>query len=459
MNVLQPLAPTAVSAPARRKSRFGESFGWRFVLLLIAGLAWIVPALWAPTFRWAMVAWDAVLLLGWLIDRLTMPRPDQIEVTRTWTSVLCISIPSTVHIRVKNHSGRALRVILRDHLPPGLAAQMPTLEMTVPARGETDASYILRPGERGDFQTGSVYLRCSSMSNLAERWAVAELHQHIRVYPNFEHAKGQSLFLARSRQLEMQVRQMRLRGHGSEFESLRDYRESDELRSICWTATARRGKLVAKSYQVERSQAVWAVIDCGRLMRTRTEGYSKLDRAVDAALCLAQLALHSGDRFGLLAYGREINVRILPGRGAAHLRQVIEALAVIREEAPEADHVRAASAMLTLQKQRGLIVWITDMAETAMNPEVVESAGQLLSRHVVAFVAVAQPELRQKVAVLPDSAVEMYEVAAAQELVNRRELLLSRLRQRGALALEAMPGQLSTAVLNQYLHIKERNLV
>lgn len=459
MSVIQPLAPHSISAHARRKSRFGEGFGQRCVLLLVAGLAWVIPALWMPTFRWAMLVWDCVVLLGYIADRLTMPRPGDIEVTRTWTSVLCIGVETRVSIRVTNRAKRAVRLTLRDHLPPGLSSHLPTLEMTIAPGSDMEASYALRPGERGDFQAGDIYLHCCSVVKLAERWAIADLKQVVRVYPNFEHAKGQSLFLARSRQLEMQVRQMRLRGHGSEFESLRDYRETDEMRAICWTATARRGKIVAKSYQVERSQAVWAVLDCGRLMRTRTEGVSKLDRAVDAALCLAQLTLHSRDRFGLLAYGRDITQRIQPGQGPAHLRRVIEALAIIREEAPEADHVRAASALMSLQKQRGLIVWITDMPETAMNPEVVESAGHLLSRHVLAFVAVAQPELRRKIAVLPESAEEMYEVAAAQELVNRRELLLSRLRQRGALALESMPGVLTAAVLTQYLEIKERNLV
>jgi hypothetical protein len=93
-----------------------------------------------------------------------------------------------------------------------------------------------------------------------------------------------------------------------------------------------------------------------------------------------------------------------------------------------------------------------------MTPEVVESAGHLLSRHVLAFVAVGQPELRRKAADISETAEQMYESAAAQELVSRRELLLGQLRQRGALALESMPGELSTAVLNQYLHIKERNI-
>jgi len=231
------------------------------------------------------------------------------------------------------------------------------------------------------------------------------------------------------------------------------------LRNVCWTASARRGKLVAKTFQAERSQAVWMVLDCGRLMRTRTEGYSKLDRAVDASLCLTQLALYSGDRIGLLAYGRAIQQRVLPGRGATQLRNIVEQLAVVRAEAPEADHLRAASTLLSLQKQRGLVVWISDLAETAMTPEVIEAAGQLLSRHLVLFIVIAQPELKAAAVKSPESAEGMYKTVAAQEVVYRREILLGRLREHGALCLEVAPHQLSAAVLNQYLSIKERNLL
>ena len=453
------LAPTAAMATASRNGRLGESVGQRFLLLLLAGLAWTVPALWMPTYRWAIVAWDAVLILGWLLDRLTLPAPASIEVERHWDSALSLGIGGQVELVFRSRSLRPLRVQWMDFLPREVAATNPTGELTLPAAGVASARYTIQPRERGDCEAGKLYLRYGSLLGLAERWAVCDLTQALRVYPNFEQTRGNQLYLARSRRVEMQMRMMRLRGQGSEFESLRDYREGDEPRAICWTATARRGKPVTRNYQVERSQAVWAVLDCGRLMNMRTGDFSKLDRAVDAALSLAQLAIYSGDRFGLLAYGRDIKLRILPGRGAAHMRQIVESLATLRGEWPEADHLRAASALLSMQSQRGMVFWITDLAETAMVPEVVESAGQLLSRHVLAFIAVGQPELGQKARAVPLDVVPMYEGAAAVELVSRRELLLARLRERGALAMETMPGALSTTVLNQYLKIKERNVV
>ncbi len=105
--------------------------------------------------------------------------------------------------------------------------------------------------------------------DLAERWASAPLTQTVRVYPALRTGEEQQIFLARSRQIDTQLRQTRQRGLGRDFESLRDYRDGDDLRDICWTATARRGNLITRQYQTERSQPVWIVVDCGRLMRSR----------------------------------------------------------------------------------------------------------------------------------------------------------------------------------------------
>jgi len=271
--------------------------------------------------------------------------------------------------------------------------------------------------------------------------------------------RARSLEDARARQIELERRLIRQRGVGREFESLREYQKGDEFRNICWTATARRGKHVTKLFQVERSQAVWIVMDAGRLMRARVGELSKLDLAVNAALSLAQIALYSGDRVGLLVYGRNIQQRIGLGRGLSHMRAIIESLASAHEEVAEADHLRAASVLLQLQRQRALIIWVTDLADTSMTPEVIESASRILSKHLLLFTVIAQTDLDQLAAHTPQSVEELYEVSAAQEMVHRRETLIGKVRNQGALALEIAPSRLTTTLVNQYLEVKERNLI
>lgn len=318
-------------------------------------------------------------------------------------------------------------------------------------------------------------MRYRSPLGLAERWAKAPLTQTVRVYPALRTGEEQQIFLARSRQIDLQLRLARQRGLGRDFESLRDYREGDDLRDVCWTASARRGSLITRQYQTERSQAVWIVLDCGRLMRSQVAisaparetssstpspaPHSKLDYACTSAVALAQLALFSGDRVGLLAYGQTIQQRLLPGRGAAHLRQMIELLAQLRAESSEADHLRATTLLGRLQPRRSLILWITDLAETAMRPEVIDGAMQLLRRHVLLFVAMAQPEIDAIAQTRPKNVEEMFRAAAAQEMAGRRELLLARLHEQGALTLDLNPEAVTSSILNQYLMVKERAMV
>jgi uncharacterized protein (DUF58 family) len=141
------------------------------------------------------------------------------------------------------------------------------------------------------------------------------------------------------------------------------------------------------------------------------------------------------------------------------VRALLEALAQVRGEELEADHRRAVEALAILQKRRSLVVWLTDLSETATTPEVVESAVHLARRHLVLFTVIGQPELRGMLRERPKDAAQMFRIAAAQEIVQRRDILLRTLRQQGALTLEVDPTKLSSAVVNQYLLAKERSLI
>jgi uncharacterized protein (DUF58 family) len=451
------LIPHEISAAAGSYKRIGVAFGGRFFMLLFVGLVWLGPAFFDLRFVYAMLGWDVFALLLWLIDLVRMPRPQQLMAKRSWRAPAALSTDSEVDITLENSSSQSVHAKLIDTVPLLLRNEPPSLSIDVRARAEGIATYHVRPMQRGDAKLGDCYIRYQSVFRIAERWARAPLGQIIRIYPDLEDAKRHSMYLLRSRQIALEKRHTRQRGIGREFESLREYQDGDEYRDICWTASARRAKLVTRVYQMERSQTVWIVIDSGRLMRARVGGFSKLDKAVNSALSLAQVALYSGDRVGLVAYGRAIRQQLPAAKGSAHLRQLIEQLALVREEGAEADHLQMAGRLLTDQKRRSLIVWLTDLAETAMTPEVIEAASMMMPRHLVLFVVIGQPDLGELAAKTPQGESEMYRIAAAQEMVHRRELLLARLRERGALAIEVSSGSLSPVLVNAYLQIKERN--
>ena len=475
------LHPGPVRAACERRRRWSFGLTPRSIGLLIAGFFWLIPGFWDERLSYAMLGWDGLVLLAALLDGRRLPHATQLIVGRSWSNAPSLDSETEIELTVENQGSIIVECRLVDDLPPALVTQPATHRLTAFPRVLASVRYRVEPQERGDWDTGWLYVRYRSPLGLAERWAKAPLTQAVRVYPALRTGEEQQIFLARSRQIDLQLRRAQQRGLGRDFESLREYREGDDLRDICWTATARRGSPITRQYQTERSQPVWIVLDCGRLMRSRVAAmarpamgrsqaamtadeprkrvHSKLDYACTTALALAQLALYSGDRVGLLAYGQGIQQRLLPGRGSGHLRQLIESLAQVRAESGEADHLRATATISRLQPRRALVLWVTDLAETAMRPEVIAGALQLLRRHVLLFVAMAQPEVDAIAQARPKSVEQMFRAAAAQEMAGRRELLLSRLHEQGALTLDLNPEALTSSVLNQYLMVKERAMV
>jgi uncharacterized protein (DUF58 family) len=453
------LVPSNVAAPAEKAGRIPVAFGRRFFLFLFMGLVWIAPAWREPRFLYALAVWDLVALALWAWDLNRIPEPGQLEVRRIWSEPLGLTKAMSVSLEVHNSSATPVSAKIIDEAPDTFCRKLPSADISAPGKGSGLASYAIQPRSRGDAHFGDVWLRYESPLRIAQRWARARLGQTVRVYPNLDEAQRLRIYLIRSRQIELEKRLKRQRGYGREFESLRDYREGDEWRDICWSATARRGKLITKVHQVERSQVLWLVLDAGRLLRARVGGLTKLDYTVEAALSLAQVAFYSGDRVALLAYGRKPQHRVGAGRGVPHLRVLLESLAQVHAESFEADHILAAEMLLSMQSRRSLIVWLTDLAETAATPEVIECAAKMAARHLVLLGIIGQPELRGLVAASPENKSEMYRYTAALEIVQRRDLLLRRLRQQGVLTLEVDPTRLSTALVNRYLEVKERSLL
>jgi len=345
---------------------------------------------------------------------------------------------------------------LTDYLAASLVRE--PVRVTVEARaGETTrATYEALPRERGDVVTGEVIVEWRSAWRLLERWVRAPLEQTVRVYPDLHEARRHSMYLIRSQQVAIERRRARLPAAGREFDRLRDYRPGDERRNVAWHVSARRGHLVTRLYQPERSQTVWLLIDAGRLLRARAGDQTLLDRTATAAATVAQVAMGAGDNVGLVAYGRRVQHRLSPARGAAQMRRLTEALALVRGEPVEANHAAAAAALRSAQPRRALIVWLTEIAETAGVPEVVEYALTLVPGHVVLFATMRQPDLAAASGMSPATPGEMYRVVAAQEAVTRREALLRSLRQRGALVVQTSPDELSRGLVDRYLEVKER---
>src|SRR5215469_13324999 len=291
------LHPAPIHAVCERRRRWSFGLTGRSIGLLTAGFLLLIPGFWISRLSYGMLMWDALVLLGVVLDGLRLPAAGQLSATREWSNAPALDSETEIELAIENSGRTIVHCRLVDDLPPALVTDPQSHLLTAFPRVPARLRYRVEPRERGDWETGWLYVRYRSPLGLAERWAKAKLTQTVRVYPALRTTEEQQIFLARSRQIDLQLRQARQRGLGRDFESLREYREGDDLRDVCWTATARRGSLVTRQYQTERSQAVWIVLDCGRLMRHVRWGgplneidganpHSKLDYACSTAVSL-----------------------------------------------------------------------------------------------------------------------------------------------------------------------------
>ena len=306
--------------------------------------------------------------------------------------------------------------------------------------------------------------------------------QRIRVFPAHEDSRNNTRFyLLRARQIELQKRKLRMRGVGRDFDSLREYQAGDELRNISWTATARRGRLVTRQFTVERSQQVWMLIDAGRLSRTAFElrrgdlehvaeteaerdrahllTVTQLDQATTAATMLAQVIGGSGDKFAMMAYGRGVQQALMPGAGPVHLRILLDLLSQTKAEGAEADHLNAIARLKTMQRRRGLMVWITELVDSAGRPELVTAASELVRRHLVVLVLLKHPEMDALANSKPTTMEEMFRVAAAQEMLERRRETIAQLERQGVLIVETTAKEVGINAVSKYLEVKAKGIL
>ncbi|MEK6399184.1 MAG: DUF58 domain-containing protein, partial [Terriglobus sp.] len=427
---MQTLIPAPATAQAHPKGkRLGRLLGYgatpRLLLLLAASILLSIPAFLASRTPWLMFVFDAVFLLAFVADAWLLPAPESLQVTRRFLHAPELGTGCAIELQVVKSANGVHTLRFTDDLHGSMLIRDPMPVLVSYPNDVAVVAYEAMPSQRGDLALGKLYVRYRSAIGFAERWAVADVRQTVRVYAAGEQANESSeMFLLRARQIEMEKRRLRRIGLGREFEALRDYRAGDELRTISWKATARQNKLITQTFTTERSQQVWIVLDAGRLSRTAfelkttsladgndaTQIVTQLDQAASAAGQLARVIQQSGDRSALLAYGRGVQQQLLPSSGVLHVRRTVDALSQVRSESAEADHLMASVRLRQLQRKRGLVLWITEMTESAGRPEIVTAVTALVKRHLVVLVLLQHPELEALAGSVPHNAHEMYSV-------------------------------------------------
>jgi uncharacterized protein (DUF58 family) len=431
-----------------------------FYALLAVALVPISLSWGRPMLAWIAVTYDLVIIAVALFDAWNSKLAKGVSIQRHFGGRFAVGAETDVQIDVENHTPRDISLILKDEYPPQLQLfGSREARVEVEAQTSTKFFYSLKPPKRGQISFGRIAVRYLSHWRLAWCQTTAGEPITVKVYPNMRRAREAELRALGTRSFVAARRKSQWRGEGRDFESLRDYVRGDEMRHISWTATARRGKLVTRQYQMERDQTILVALDAGRLMTGRLENETKLDLAVHATLALMSAAARAGDNAGLLVFGRRIKTFLPPKRGAEHLDAALESLHAIEPEKIEPSYARAFEFVSANSQRRSLVVVLTDLVDEEGSSELLASLKLLRPRHLPLVVTIGDRDLKAVVRNPPEDENELFTQSVAEEIMYQREAALRLVESQGGLALDVTAAALVPRLLETYLRVKERGLL
>lgn len=428
----------------------------RVPLLVLLGVAAVVLRPSGSTVLLWLLA--VAMLVG--VDLLLSPTTAALGMSRHQPGTVRLGDPAESRLTVVNTASRTLRLQVRDAWQPTAGATANRHRLTLAARDQRVLRTPLRPWRRGDLRAFGVTVRSWGPLHLAAKQRTYDVPGAVRALPPFDSRKHLPSRLAQLRELDGRAA-VRVRGQGTEFDSLREYVRGDDVRSIDWRASARSPHVVVRTWQPERDRRVVLVLDTGRTAAGRVggpDGMPRLDAAMDAGLLLAALASRAGDRVDFVAGDHKVRARLRAAGARDIALRLQEAMADLEPVIAEPDWDALAGAVQGFGKQRALVVLLTPVEPAAIQQGLLPVLPALTQHHRVVIASVRDPELN-RLAEQRATLDEVYDAAAAEQELRRRAWTIDVLQRLGVHVVDADADVLPPALADHYLALKAQGLL
>lgn len=411
---------------------------------------------------WFVVARIAVLAAGMLtvLDIWLLFRQKQgVAATRDAPERLSNGDENLIHLSIESRYPFPVDTRIIDEIPDQFQKRAFELQVPLPAAGRHQATYSLRPVERGEYHFGDINVYTSTVLGLATRRHQLPASEMIPVYPSYLQMRRYELFAISNRLTELGIKRIRRIGHTMEFEHIRPYVRGDDVRTMNWKATARRGDLMINAYEDERSQQVYSVIDMGRVMKMPFEGMSLLDYAINASLVISNIAIRKQDKAGLLTFSRQIDAMLPADRQYTQMTRIQEVLYNQKTQFWESDFGQLYAHIARKLTQRSLILLFTNFETLSGLKRQLPYLRRIASRHLLVtifFRNIALTDLLKKPA---DTLEDVYIKTIVEQISFEKRQVFKELERHGIQPILTTPQTLTVDTINKYLELKARHMI
>ena len=364
-----------------------------------------------------------------------------------------------VEIQAKNNMAFVVDMEIIDELPVQFQKRDWKLSHRFKAGEQKNILYKLRPVERGEYDFGRIILYVKSLLGLLKRRHNIEAEQTAPVYPSFFQMRKYELLSQTSIQTEHGNKRMRKIGHSMEFEQIKEYVRGDDIRSVNWKATARKGSLMVNNYTDEKSQQVYCVIDKGRLMKMPFGGLTLLDYAINSSLVLANVCLQKQDRVGLMTFANKMGSLLAADRKPIQRENILQLLYNQETAFLESDYEMLYMQIRNRIKHRSLIVLYTNFESLSGLNRQLNYLRSIAKHHLLMVVFFENTELHTLSHLDAKNVEEVYIKTIAEKFEFEKRLIVKELKKHGILSVLTAPEQLTINAVNKYLELKARQAI
>jgi len=364
-----------------------------------------------------------------------------------------------IKLSVQNFYQFEVNLTIIDEVPAQFQMREANFKVKLDSGGSQVINYTLRPVKRGEYHFGKLnILTQSPIGLISRRFQFAEPVM-VPVYPSFIQMRKYEL-LAISNDLTMQgIKKIRRLGHNQEFEQIKEYVAGDDFRTVNWKATARKAQLMVNTYQDEKSQQVYSLIDKSRVMKMPFEGMSLLDYAINATLALSNIAIKKGDKAGLISFQNKVNTVLPASKRNKQMQLIQESLYNQKTAFKEADFSRLFVAVKRKLTQRSLLMLYTNFESMAGLERQLPFLRNLSKSHVLVVIFFQNTELTDLLESRPKAVKDIYYKTIAEKYDHEKRLIVRELRKHGIYSVLTTPKDLTINTINKYLELKARGLI
>lgn len=352
-----------------------------------------------------------------------------------------------------------IRINFIDELPQQFQARNFNLNIKLNPNTQHEFSHELRPVERGIYSFGKIRLFAKSWLSILSLRFIAGENADVAVYPSFLQLRKTELLAFSNNKYQQTSQKLQRPGNSKEFEQIKEYVTGDDYRKLNWKATARFNKLMVNEYQEERSRHIYQLIDMGRTMQMPFKGMTLLDYSINASLALANVILKKQDKTGLLTYSSQVHSVIKSDNRQLQLNKILETLYAQQTLFNESNIEQVFTLLEKNTQGRSLLLFYTNFESNPGLERQLPLLKKLAKRHLVLLVTFINTELESLSKQNARNIEQVYRKTLAENHMTNKDLLMESLARYGIIHMKVRPDELTLAVINKYLEIKDRGMI